>query len=476
MAYPVTCPSCGKAFQLATNVYERKVAGKIVSIKCKQCQTGIRVDATEVGTLKVVGMTPPGGGEMSVGPKPPEAPQPKAAPAAPAAAAQAGSPAAAAPAAGTPMRMRQPTLIGMVSPKSAAQTPAVTAPKPAPPPLLWAVDSGGIGDDRELSDEEIRLEIHAGTISPQTLVWRDGMDEWLEIEKVPDLQKFLAPASPAPALASSQLLPPRQRLASSQRLPRATRAEGAEYGLRRGGRRRADDDLRPLGSERVVRAVPGGSAREGDDGARDAGRDGEARGKFARPGDDDAHDAFAGGEARRNAARPAASRSGPPRRFRKVATGRERGDGHRSPTRRLRRLQRRRGLRSRMRHGHRWARRDLHAPRPPLARMRRGHRWANAPRPPLANAPRPPLANAPLHRSRTHRLRRFRPLPDPSVSERRRRSATLPRRLRPSAPFQTRRSARPRTRHSAAEAAPPLQPAPPARSRTRVFSGGYAGS
>ena len=200
MAYPVTCPSCGKAFQLATNVYERKVAGKIVSIKCKQCQTGIRVDATEVGTLKVVGMTPPGGGEMSVGPKPPEAPQPKAAPAAPAAAAQAGSPAAAAPAAGTPMRMRQPTLIGMVSPKSAAQTPAVTAPKPAPPPLLWAVNSGGIGDDRELSDEEIRLEIHAGTISPQTLVWRDGMDEWLEIEKVPDLQKFLAPA-PAPAPA-----------------------------------------------------------------------------------------------------------------------------------------------------------------------------------------------------------------------------------------------------------------------------------
>ena len=81
MAFPVTCPACGKAFQLATEIYERKVAGKIVSIKCKQCQAGIRVDATKPGELKVVGATPAGGsGDVSVGPKPPEAP--KAAPAA----------------------------------------------------------------------------------------------------------------------------------------------------------------------------------------------------------------------------------------------------------------------------------------------------------------------------------------------------------------------------------------------------------
>src|SRR6186997_3334207 len=81
MAFPVTCPACGKAFQLAAEIYERKVAGKVVSIKCKQCQAGIRVDATEPGTLKVVGATPAGGGDPSVGPKPPEAPKAPAAPA-----------------------------------------------------------------------------------------------------------------------------------------------------------------------------------------------------------------------------------------------------------------------------------------------------------------------------------------------------------------------------------------------------------
>src|SRR5262245_1773670 len=164
MAFPVTCPSCGKAFQLATEIYERKVAGKIVSIKCKQCQAGIRVDATQPGGLKVVGATPPGGGDLSVGPKPP---------AAPSATATAG---AAQPKEAAPVRMRQPTLIGMVSPAAAGGKPAVSAPKPAAP-LLWAVDMGGSGDDRELNDDEMRREIQAKRLTAQTLVWREGMGE-----------------------------------------------------------------------------------------------------------------------------------------------------------------------------------------------------------------------------------------------------------------------------------------------------------
>ncbi|HEX6278017.1 MAG TPA: GYF domain-containing protein [Polyangiaceae bacterium] len=208
MAFPVTCPACGKAFQLATEIYERKVSGKVVSIKCKQCQAGIRVDATKPGELKVIGATPPGGGDLSVGPKPPEAPK------APAAAA-ATAPPAGAPAAATPMRMRQPTLIGMTTPNTTAQKqpafaakpaafapkPAAVAPKPATP-LLWAVDSGGTGDDRELSEDEIRREIQAGTLDAQTLVWREGMAEWLELEKVAELKGFLeAPTPEEPKVA-----------------------------------------------------------------------------------------------------------------------------------------------------------------------------------------------------------------------------------------------------------------------------------
>src|SRR5678809_58829 len=97
MSFSVACPSCGKSFQLAQEIYDRKVAGKVVSIKCKQCQVGIRIDATQPGELKVLGATPVAGGAESIAQQPP-----------PAAAKQAQ---AAAPAGGA-MRARQPTLLG----------------------------------------------------------------------------------------------------------------------------------------------------------------------------------------------------------------------------------------------------------------------------------------------------------------------------------------------------------------------------
>src|SRR5688572_30526922 len=69
MAFPITCPSCGKAFQLAAEIYDKKVAGKVVSIKCKQCLRGIRVDATEAGKLKVLGAAPLAAGQESAVPR-----------------------------------------------------------------------------------------------------------------------------------------------------------------------------------------------------------------------------------------------------------------------------------------------------------------------------------------------------------------------------------------------------------------------
>jgi hypothetical protein len=201
MSFPITCPACGKAFQLATEIYERKVAGKVVSIKCKQCQSGIRVDATVPGELKVVGASPAGGGDLSVGPKPPQDPAPQAQPKPQAAPAAATRPAAA------PVRMRQPTLIGMVNPAATGpQKPGVPAPPPVIPaapaagPKLWAVDTGG-NDDRELSDDEIQREILDGKLTAQTLAWREGMAEWLEIEKIPELSGFLGSPPEVPKKA-----------------------------------------------------------------------------------------------------------------------------------------------------------------------------------------------------------------------------------------------------------------------------------
>jgi len=183
MAFPITCPSCGKAFQLATEIYEKKVSGKVVSIKCKQCQRGIRIDATQPGELKVLGAVALAPTDSAFAKPPGEgAPRADAMPAA-------EKP----PAAAAPVRARQPTLIGMMSPSGEVVTPSAGA--------LWAVDSGGQGDDRELTEAEIARELREGKLSGETLAWREGQGDWLEIKKIPEFQQYLTLPKAAPAAA-----------------------------------------------------------------------------------------------------------------------------------------------------------------------------------------------------------------------------------------------------------------------------------
>jgi hypothetical protein len=47
MPFPVSCPACGKSFSIADDAYEQKIKGRVVSVKCKQCQGLIRVDGTK---------------------------------------------------------------------------------------------------------------------------------------------------------------------------------------------------------------------------------------------------------------------------------------------------------------------------------------------------------------------------------------------------------------------------------------------
>src|ERR1700761_8427334 len=76
MPFPITCTACGKTFSIADDVYERKVKGRVVTIKCKQCQAGIRIDDTAHGASDVDEPEP----VSVVQPEP--LPAPKAAPAA----------------------------------------------------------------------------------------------------------------------------------------------------------------------------------------------------------------------------------------------------------------------------------------------------------------------------------------------------------------------------------------------------------
>ena len=58
MAFPIKCGDCQKSFSISDEVYNRKVRGKQVTIKCKSCGAAIRVDGTK-------GSKPPEGGHSS---------------------------------------------------------------------------------------------------------------------------------------------------------------------------------------------------------------------------------------------------------------------------------------------------------------------------------------------------------------------------------------------------------------------------
>jgi hypothetical protein len=135
MSFPITCTACHKTFTISDEIYEKKVAGRVVTIKCKSCAQGIRVDGTKGGAV-------------------------------------------AAP--------------GPAAPRAAVPEPPV-ANEPPPAPVgepLWAVDYPD-GQDREFTTAEVIAELERGAVDGATLVWRDGMAEWLEVHQVPELASEL---------------------------------------------------------------------------------------------------------------------------------------------------------------------------------------------------------------------------------------------------------------------------------------------
>lgn len=124
MSFPITCTACHKTFTISDEIYEKKVAGRVVTIKCKSCSQGIRVDGTKGANPAAVAAAP-----------------------------------------------------------AAASAPEAAAVATEP---LWAVDYPD-GQDREFTTAEVVAELERGVVTGATLVWRDGMAEWLEVTQVPEL-------------------------------------------------------------------------------------------------------------------------------------------------------------------------------------------------------------------------------------------------------------------------------------------------
>jgi GYF domain 2 len=125
MSFPITCTACHKTFTISDEIYEKKVAGRVVTIKCKSCSHGIRVDGSKGAASAPRGVAP-------------------------------------------------------------AET---AAPKQAEEPL-WAVDYPD-GQDREFTTGEVIAELERGAIGATTLIWREGMAEWLELAQVADFSEEL---------------------------------------------------------------------------------------------------------------------------------------------------------------------------------------------------------------------------------------------------------------------------------------------
>src|ERR1041384_2976529 len=70
MAFAVICKSCQARFLLSDDLLRRKVAGKIVTVRCRQCHATIEVDAKDVDPKALAAVEPPP-------PPPPAAPTPK---------------------------------------------------------------------------------------------------------------------------------------------------------------------------------------------------------------------------------------------------------------------------------------------------------------------------------------------------------------------------------------------------------------
>src|ERR1700710_2582295 len=51
MPFTVSCPACDSRFLLGDDLFRRKVSGKVVTVKCRNCNAEISVDATEPATL-----------------------------------------------------------------------------------------------------------------------------------------------------------------------------------------------------------------------------------------------------------------------------------------------------------------------------------------------------------------------------------------------------------------------------------------
>jgi len=176
------CGNCKAKYQIA----DEKVSGRTLRMKCRRCGHDILIDGHSMASASAAHPAPAqrrGGGTSTVSVLPPG-------PARPSVAHQA------APRAGTSPGLPRPTVTRSKPPSSlgADFRRHVAAPPEVPqrtaPYDLWhvAIQDVPVGP---MTRDELSRKIDAGAVTPESLCWREGMDDWRPLGELPELAGLL---------------------------------------------------------------------------------------------------------------------------------------------------------------------------------------------------------------------------------------------------------------------------------------------
>jgi hypothetical protein len=219
MALVIICGTCGKRLWVPTQLYEKKIRGRVVTICCRLCGFDTPVDDTaladagrRVGSANRLSGSGEAGGSQTVAspaapaarvaakephrsalaPHPAKAPTPATAPAAKGAgtqsASKSGSELRATGTGGADLPAGDSTSWWPFD-AAAPPAPVVSDPDPSASEQPWTVHVGD--DNRQLTLPAILEALRNGELLPTDFVWREGMADWQPIANVPELTDWL---------------------------------------------------------------------------------------------------------------------------------------------------------------------------------------------------------------------------------------------------------------------------------------------
>jgi predicted Zn finger-like uncharacterized protein len=157
MAFAVICKSCQARFLLNDDLLRRKVAGKVVTVRCRQCHATIEVDASDVDPKKLAEVEkaappPPPAAEASLAQMKPKSPRLAPSPPRPAAKSTLMGIGAPRPVGATELVALSPGLLNISGAAAAAKLAPQGFPEPPPPPPAAAAVETLDSDDWEIAE------------------------------------------------------------------------------------------------------------------------------------------------------------------------------------------------------------------------------------------------------------------------------------------------------------------------------------